>query len=103
MRKCDEAKGELYQEQEINFLSELAGRIDKRDPPARWENYRTLPKAINYAVENPSEHLNCLSPACCWRSRCQGNRLLRMRVIPSHWNAAERKRNARKFIPWLIE
>lgn len=29
MRKCDEAKGELYQEQEINFLPELPRRIDK--------------------------------------------------------------------------
>lgn len=42
MRKCDEAKGELYQEQEINFLSELPGELIK-DPPARWENYRTPP------------------------------------------------------------
>lgn len=45
MRKCDEAKGELYQEQEINFLPELPGELIK-DPPARWKIIERYPKPL---------------------------------------------------------
>lgn len=45
MRKCDEAKGEWYQEQEINFLPELPGEWIKY-PPARWKIIERYPKPL---------------------------------------------------------